>query len=81
MESFMELIYRPKTGNFAGLEHHPYQNKDGLFVVSKDKFKKNYIYVNTIEEVYAYLKEGLKVRMRYGKNPASLIALESLDVC
>ena len=23
----MELIYRPKTGNFAGLEHHPYQNK------------------------------------------------------
>ena len=50
-------------------------------MVSKDRFKKNYIYVNTIEEVYAYLKEGLKVRMRYGKNPASLIALESLDVC
>lgn len=76
----MELVYRPKSGNFSGLPHKPYQNKDGLFVVSKNRFKENYIHVKTIEEVYEYLKKGLKVRMRYEKNPASLIAMESLEI-
>lgn len=76
----MELIYRPKSGNLAGLPHKPYQTKEGLFVVSKDRFQENYIYVHTLEEVYAYLKKGLKVRMRYENRPASLITLTSLEI-
>lgn len=76
----MELIYKPKSGNFAGLPHKPYKNKEGLFVVSKDRFQENYIYVNTIEEVYTYLQKGLKVRMQYQNKPASLINLTSLEI-
>ncbi|MQW93363.1 hypothetical protein GHJ48_13360 [Acinetobacter sp. dk771] len=76
----MELIYKPKSGNFVGLPHKPYKNKEGLFVVSKDRFQKNYIYVNTIEEVYAYLEKGLKVRMQYQNNSPSLINLMSLEI-
>ena len=76
----MELIYTPKTGNLAGLPHTPYQNKDGLFVVSKDRFQENYIYVKTIEEAYDYLKQGLKIRMKYENKAPSLITLSSLEI-
>lgn len=75
----MNLVYIPKTGKLAGLPHIPYK-KDGLYVVSQDRFQKNYIYVKTIEEAFAYLKVGLKIRMQYDNKAASLIKLSSLEV-
>ncbi|HAV56955.1 hypothetical protein ABFO63_14755 [Acinetobacter junii] len=76
----MQLIYTPKSGKLAGLAHTPHQNKDGLYIVSKDRFLINYIYVETLEEVYSYLKKGLKVRMSHKQNAPSLINLKSIRI-
>lgn len=79
-EIYMKLIYIPKIGKLAGLPHVPYQNKDGLYVVSKDRFQDNYVYVKTVEEAYSYLEKGLKIRMQYDKKAPSLIKLSSLEI-
>ena len=75
----MNLVYTPRTGKLAGLPHIPYK-KDGMYVVSKDRFQKNYIYVKTIDEALAYLKAGLKIRMQYENKAPSLIKLTSLQL-
>ena len=76
----MKLTYTAKFGKLKGLPHVPYKARNGLFVVSKDRFSRNYIYVKTIEEAYQHLKAGLKIRMQYDNKPASLIQLSSLQV-
>ena len=76
----MQIRYIPKIGKFAGLVHQPYKNSEGFYIVSKDRFKENYINVATIHEVHEYVKQGLGVRMQYEKNPASLIKLDSLKI-
>jgi len=76
----MKLVYTPKSGKLAGLPHVPHLNKDGLYIVSKDRFQRNYIYLNTLSEVYTYLKKGMKVRMSYKKNAPSLISFKSIKI-
>lgn len=76
----MKMTYVPQRGKLAGKIHVPYQNKDGLYVVSPDRFSKNYLYVKTLEEAYQYLQKGLKIRMCHEKLAQSLITLSSLTI-
>lgn len=76
----MQIQYIPKSGNFMGLIHTPFKNKDGMYIVSKDRFSENYIYVPTIQDAYSYLQQGLKIRMQYQNNAPSLITLSSLKI-
>lgn len=76
----MQIQYIPKSGNFMGFIHTPFKNKDGMYIVSKDRFLENYIYVSTIEDAYYYLQQGLKIRMQYENNAPSLIKLSSLEI-
>lgn len=56
----MKITYTPKFGQLIGLIHVPYQDKEGFFVVSKDRFAENYIRVKTLDEAYVHLKMVLK---------------------
>jgi plasmid maintenance system antidote protein VapI len=72
----------PRTGQ----TERPWRNRDGLFVLGDpahgaqrhhDKFA---VKVGTIEEVATLVAQGFSVRMSDGRNPASLIAADSLSV-
>ena len=72
----------PRTGH----TERPWRNRDGLFVLGDpahgaqrhhDKFA---VKVGTIEEVATLVGQGFSVRMSDGRNPASLIAADSLSV-
>jgi hypothetical protein len=71
------VSYRASRGKFAGETCSLNRNKDGMFVVSKTRFSKDQIYVNTLDEVLVKLQSGYKVRIG---SPSSLIKLESLIV-
>lgn len=76
----MMIRYFPKTGKFKDVEHVPYQT-NGKFVVSKSRFEKDYIYVNTHEEVINHLLCGYKIRMIPScGGPLSLIKASSLTM-
>lgn len=76
----MNMTYVPTRGKLKGLTHTPYQDKEGLYVVSPARFSINYIRVKTLEEAHGYLKKGLKIRMKYKNIGASLIKLSSIQV-
>lgn len=64
-----------------GTPLYPHRHADGKLVVSRDRFKRNYIRVDSVEEAEAYLAQGLSMRMsnpQAGVPAASLIAPGSI---
>jgi hypothetical protein len=52
-----------RRGKAVGTILYPHVHKDGRYVVSLDRYKKNYIRVETLDGVKEHLRRGLSVRM------------------
>jgi len=52
--------------------------RDGFYVVSPDRYEKNYIRVPVGEPLEPFLARGLKLRMSAPGHPSSLIAPTSI---
>ena len=78
----MDISYKVKSGKNVGSIFKPHKHECGRYVVSKTRFKIDYIYVNTYSEIKTYLDKGFKVRVsdpRNRKSP-SLVRKDSLAV-
>lgn len=78
----MKLLYTVRRGKQQGTVLAPVKQNNGRYVVSKTRFKSDQIYVSSLEDVYAYLQRGYKVRMGNPdfKIAPSLVMLESIQV-
>ena len=78
------MQYVVKRGNETAVTLVPHVHKDGKYVVSLTRFKKDYIRLNSIAEVQEYLDLGYKVRMscRDSKNhkAPSLISADAIII-
>lgn len=70
--------YVCQRGQYAGRVFYPHRTKDGRYIVSPDRFAKNYRYVETAEEIIESVKQGLSVRMSAQSGPASLVSPKTL---
>ena len=66
--------------NVFGEIYIPHKNKEGKFVVSMSRFKKDYVYVDTYEEVVEYLRKGFSLRMSAIGKPPSLISSKKIKI-
>jgi len=76
------LRYTPTRGGAKGESLYPHKHDDGKYVASMTRFEKDYVRVNTIEELIDYLNRGFSVRM---SNPQrsrapSLISPSSIKI-
>lgn len=81
MPDINDIRYKGNRGVNAGLIYTPHRTKDGQYIVSKTRFKKDYQYVTTAEEIIQAVKAGLSVRMspmEVKGRPASLISAEAI---
>ena len=80
----MSLIisYTITRGKQAGAVCVPHKHKSGQYVVSKTRFRQDYKYVDSLEEVLTFLQAGYKVRVSdpTTKKSPSLVRLESLVI-
>lgn len=79
----MEITYTPSRGKAAGKTFVPHRDAErSEYVVSKTRFKEDYIYVPDLETVWRYLCMGYRVRMSEVDNPVSpsLISPKSITV-
>jgi len=69
-------------GRHAGLELSPHRMKDGGYIVSPTRWKKDYIRVETLEQVVAHVRRGYSLRMsaRSPRTAPSLISPSSLRI-
>lgn len=76
----MQIRYISKRGNNKGKIYKPHIFKDGNYIVSKTRYKEDYVPVGTEEELIKYIKKGYGVRMSCdGKSP-SLIFLNPQEI-
>ncbi len=78
----MKLQCRVSRGKNEGKVLTPHKFKDGLYVVSKTRFKIDHVSVPSILQVYEYLQKGYRLRMsnsEYKISP-SLIKFDSIEV-
>ena len=64
------------------VDPYPHKHSDGKYVASMTRFEKDYMRVNTIEELIPYVKKGYSIRMsnqRSHRTP-SLISPGSIDI-
>lgn len=79
----MTLTATVSRGSHAGKTLYPHRHQDGMFVVSPDRFERNYVRVRTPTEIKRYLDRGFSLRMSNpaeGINSASLIAPASIQI-
>ena len=79
----MKIIAQVKRGKYAGTSLHPHRHNDGAYVVSLTRFEKDYVRVENLEAVAAYVKKGFSVRMSNvaeGIHATSLIASSSISL-
>jgi len=72
------MHYEIKSGKNEGDVLEPFKNKDGKYIVSKTRFKKDYVYVETVEQIKLYLEKGFKVRMAAKGISPSLVSSNSI---
>ena len=77
----MDILYKTKHGKLEGVIQRPHKHENGQYVVSKTRFKEDYIYVDTLEDIKKYLEQGYKVRVssQSHKTGPSLISVNSLS--
>lgn len=71
----MALTATVKRGNFRGVTLHPHKHADGMYVVSAERFEKDYVRVASLDEVERLVGLGLGCRM---SNPAAGVRASSL---
>ena len=78
----IQIEYIPHIGNYAGKVFKPHQFKDGSYVVSKTRFQRDYMHVDTYEEIIKHLDMGYRVRVSDSitKSSPSLVRKESLKI-
>lgn len=81
----IKIEYSVKRGKKAGAVLTPHRYANGKYVVSKTRFKPDYVYVDCYSEILTYLQKGYKVRMsdadvNGGGADARLITKESLHI-
>ncbi|OQX35382.1 MAG: hypothetical protein B0D91_10975 [Oceanospirillales bacterium LUC14_002_19_P2] len=78
----MEISYTIKRGKNVGAVCEPHKTQAGKFIVSKTRFKEDYIYVDTYDEILDHLKKGFKVRVSevITKRSPSLVSYDSLTI-
>lgn len=59
----IKIEYSVKRGKKAGAILTPHRYANGKYVVSKTRFKPDYVYVDCYSEILTYLQKGYKVRM------------------
>lgn len=59
----MRMQSQVVRGANAGTLLTPHRYADGTYVVSKTRFKEDYVYVHNLSEVSQYLSRGYKLRM------------------
>ena len=69
-------------GAKKGVPLVPHRHADGKYVVSESRFKDDYIYLGSIDEVVEHVRAGYKLRMSPadGSAAASLISPGSIDI-
>ena len=77
-----KITYTVTRGKQAGSQLTPHKHACGNYVVSKTRYQRDYVYIETLDEVLRLLKAGYKVRVSdHGtKSSPSLVRLESLEV-
>ena len=73
-QQIASIIVRSTRGATMGQEKTPHRRPDGTYVVSMDRFAKNYIYVKRYDELVKFIRGGYGVRMSVNGGPASLIS-------
>ena len=73
-EKIASIIVRGKRGATQNQAKTPHRRPDGTYIVSMDRFAKNYIYVKRYDELVKYIRDGYGVRMSVNGGPASLIS-------
>lgn len=71
----MKIIAKVARGKNAGTLIYPHLHADGMYVVSKTRFKRDYIRLANLHGVVTHIAEGYKVRM---SNPTKGITASSL---
>lgn len=77
-------LYNVKQrGKFKGYIQTPHRNKEGNFVVSLSRYKKDYIFVQNEAELRSWVEAGYSVRMSNinfeGTKAPNLIRPESIQ--
>lgn len=76
-----KLTYTVTRGNAAGTVLTPHVHADGQFVVSKTRFKEDYIRINQESELPEWLAKGYSIRMSDPDSPnypPSLVSPKSI---
>lgn len=78
----MKIEYTIKSGKNAGVICVPHKTKDGFYIVSKTRFKEDYINVGSKEAILPYLDRGYHLRVSglHVRTAPSLISKESLVI-
>jgi len=74
----MKLISQVSRGVNKGVELTPHRHKDGMYVASMTRFKKDYVRVASIDELAILLSQGFRIRMSAQGIAPSLIAPKSI---
>lgn len=74
------ISYRVSRGKLVGDTLRPIRNKSGQYVVSKTRFSRDQVYVDSLDQVLTKLQSGYKVRVGAPGSPSSLVNFESLEV-
>jgi hypothetical protein len=79
LKVIMHLTYTINKGLNQGKKLYPHRNKEGFYIASFTRFKKNYVYVRTEEELLDLIKKGYKIRMSNPREgiPPSLVIINS----
>ena len=72
------IKYIPSRGKYQNCVFTPVLSRDGHYIVSKTRFKEDYAFVSTLDEIISYVKQGYGIRMNYQGSPASLVMPKSL---
>lgn len=72
------LSSKVKRGPATGTVLYPHKHKDGCFVVSRTRFKRDYIRIANETELESWVARGLSLRMSCPGRAASLIAPGSI---
>ncbi|CAK1752108.1 hypothetical protein VCRA2114E365_40163 [Vibrio crassostreae] len=81
-EKNLDISYVTKSGKNADAIQKPHKHENGKYVVSKTKFEKDYLYVESYEEIEQYLNKGYKLRVSctMPKTAPSLVSPKSLTI-
>ena len=77
------LVALVASGPNAGLPLYPHRHKDGCFVVSLTRYRKDYVRLSDVSDIPSWLHKGYSLRMsnpERGLTKSSLIRPDSIRI-